>query len=61
MWSFIVDNISTIVVLAILIVIVVAIIRKMIRDKKNNKCSCGGNCSGCGSASICHSLDNYKK
>ena len=35
---------------AVLVLIVGLIIRKMIKDKKNHKSGCDGNCSNCG----CH-------
>lgn len=42
---------GTIVVGAILVIVVGLIIRKMYKDKKNGKGSCGGNCGKCGG---CH-------
>ena len=39
--------ISTAVVSLILIVIAALIIRQLIKDKKNGKHSCGGNCGCC--------------
>lgn len=47
-------NIGTIIVLAVLAVIVAGIIYKMVKDKKNNKSSCGCNCSGCSMSGSCH-------
>lgn len=49
MISFLVANLSTIVIAAILVIAVGLIIRKMIRDKKAGKTcgSCGGSCSCC--------------
>ncbi len=38
---------GTVVVSVVLILIVGAIIRTMIKDKKNGKSSCGGDCSHC--------------
>lgn len=57
MITFLMENMGTIVVLAILIVIVGAIAAKMIRDKKNGVHSCGCGCDGCGAcgaAGNCH-------
>ena len=45
--------ISTTVVLAILVGVVAMIIRKMIKDKKAGKSSCGCDCSTCGGACNC--------
>ncbi|MED9904567.1 MAG: FeoB-associated Cys-rich membrane protein [Lachnospiraceae bacterium] len=39
---------GTVIVLAILIGIVVFVVGRMIRDKKNGKPHCGGDCSRCG-------------
>jgi hypothetical protein len=49
----------TIIICAILAVIVGAIVRKMIKDKRANKGSCSCGCSGCPSASICHSSNRH--
>ena len=45
-------NLSTIIIT--LVVIVGLILRSMVRDKKNGKSSCGGNCGSCGGCSACH-------
>ena len=47
-------NLSTILITLVLIVIVGLVIRSMVRDKKNGKTSCGGNCGGCSGCSACH-------
>lgn len=39
---------GTVVVGIVLLVIVALIVRSMIRDKKNGKLTCGGDCSKCG-------------
>lgn len=44
---------GSIVVLVIILAIVAAVVAKMIRDKKNGKSSCGGDCSSCGGACGC--------
>ena len=41
-------NLSTLIVLFIVIGIVSLSLRTMINDKKNGKSSCGGDCGGCG-------------
>ena len=48
------SNLSTIDITLVLIVIVGLILRSMVRDKKNGKSSCGGNCGGCSGCSACH-------
>jgi hypothetical protein len=49
-------NLSTVAVLAVVVLIVALIIRSIVKDKKNGKSLCGGNCQHCGGAcSSCHS------
>ena len=43
---------GNVIVCAVLAVIVTAIIFKMVKDKKNGKLSCGGNCAGCAGCSV---------
>lgn len=38
---------GTYIVAGVLVIIVVLIIWKLIRDRKNGKTSCGGDCSNC--------------
>ncbi len=56
-------NLSTLIVLFIVIGIVSLSLRTMINDKKNGKSSCGGDCGGCGNP-LCHSsktiIEDYK-
>ena len=54
MLQWISANIGTIVVGLILLAVVVLIVRTMIRDKKQGKSSCGGNCAGCAGCGSCH-------
>ena len=54
MLNWITDNLSTIIVSLVLILIVAAIIRKLVRDKKKGKSSCGCNCAHCAMAGSCH-------
>ena len=54
-------NLSTFIILIVLIGIVTLSIRSMIKDKKIGKSSCGGNCGACGACSHGISLcDNSK-
>lgn len=52
MIAFLKANYLTIIVLAFIVLCVVLIIRKMIKDKKSGKCSCGCDCSTCGGCSL---------
>ncbi len=54
MLDWITENLSTIVVSLILVLVVAAIIRKLVRDKKKGKSSCGCNCAHCAMAESCH-------
>jgi branched-subunit amino acid permease len=52
--GFIIENLGTIITAAVLVVIVALVIRKMVKDKKQGKSSCGCNCASCPSACACH-------
>ena len=54
MLSTITDNIGTIIVGAVLAIIVILIIRKLYKDKKAGKSSCGCGCENCPSKGACH-------
>ena len=47
-------NIGTILISLVLLAVVGLIIRSMIRQKKQGKSSCGGNCAGCAACGACH-------
>ncbi len=47
MFAWIVDNLATVGVCAVLVAVMAAIIVKLIKDKKAGKSSCGGNCAAC--------------
>ena len=70
--TWLMNNLSTIIVCIVLIAVVVLIINKMIKDKKKGKSSCGCGCSNCAMAGKCaviffiktikysvNSIDNY--
>lgn len=62
MLDFLVQNLGTILVGAVVLAVVVSVLWKMVRDKKQGKSSCGcgcGGCSGCGGA--CHGTELKKK
>lgn len=54
MLQWISENIGTIAVGLVLLAVVVLIVRIMMRDKKQGKSSCGGNCASCGGCCACH-------
>ena len=53
--TWLMNNLSTIIVCIVLIAVVVLIINKMMKDKKKGKSSCGCGCSNCAMA-----LKNYE-
>lgn len=54
MMNWLSANLASLVVGFVVAAIVSLIIVKMIRDKKQNKSTCGCSCSGCPGASYCH-------
>ena len=54
MLAWIAENIGTILITAALALIVALITRKLIKDKKKGKSSCGCNCAHCAMAGACH-------
>lgn len=54
MLAWIAENIGTILISAVLLLIVVLIIRKLVKDKKKGKSSCGCNCAHCAMSGSCH-------
>jgi hypothetical protein len=54
MIAFIVENLATILVGAVVLAVIVLIILKMRRDKKRGAGSCGCSCEGCSSSVSCH-------
>ncbi len=54
MINWMTNNWSSLLVGLSVTAIVAAVIFKMIRDKRNNKSTCGCSCSGCPGASYCH-------
>ena len=52
MFAWIAQNLGTILVSAVLLVIVIAIVRYLIRQKKQGKSSCGAGCAHCANAGL---------
>ena len=61
MLEWLTANIATIVICACLLAVVVLIIRKMIKDKKQGKSSCGCSCGSCPMSGSCHSKNTESK
>lgn len=56
-----VSGLSTLAVGLIVAGIVFLAVRSIIRDKKNGKSLCGGNCGGCSCSGMCHPPRDGKK
>ena len=56
MLTWILANLGTIVITAVLIVIVACILHKIIKDKKHGRSSCGGNCAHCNMCKACREV-----
>ncbi len=54
MFTWITENLATILISAVLLLVVVLIIRKLVKDKKKGKSSCGCNCAHCAMSGSCH-------
>ena len=54
------ENLGTILITLVLIAMVAGIIHTLIKDKKQGKSSCGGNCSHCAMGCSCHPAGNSK-
>ncbi len=55
MLAWLMENMATIIISAVLILVVAAIIAGMVRGKRNGKSSCGCGCAGCAMNGACHS------
>ncbi|MDO4804560.1 MAG: FeoB-associated Cys-rich membrane protein [Lachnospiraceae bacterium] len=53
MLAWITGNLGTILITLLLLLIVTGIIRSMIKDKKQGKLTCGGNCAHCRMCASC--------
>lgn len=54
MFSFIVQNIATIIVLAILVAAVTIVMVVIVNNRKKGKSPCGGECAGCPISASCN-------
>ena len=60
MFAWIVQNLATIVVCAVLLLVTVLIVAKLVRDRKQGKGSCGANCAGCAHCAL-REMCEYRK
>lgn len=56
MMEWLLANIGTILITLILILTVAAVVRSLVRDKKQGKSLCGGNCAHCKMCAACHKV-----
>ena len=61
MLTWLTYNLGTIMVTVLLVLIVAMIIRSMIKDKKQGKTTCGGNCGACAMCEYCHKKPTVSK
>lgn len=54
MLTWIMDNMATLIISAVLIIMVAAVVASMVRSKRKGKSSCGCGCSGCAMNDACH-------
>lgn len=55
MFDWLAGNIGTIFAVLVIALAVFLIIRKLVKDKKQGKSTCGGNCAHCAMHGSCHS------
>ncbi len=54
MLAWLMENMATIIISAVLVLVVATVIVGMIRGKKKGKSSCGCGCAGCAMNGACH-------
>ncbi len=54
MFTWIMENMATIIISAVLLLVVAAVIASMVRGKRKGKSSCGCGCAGCAMNGACH-------
>lgn len=54
MLTWLMENMATIIISAVLVLVAVAILVSMIRGKRKGKASCGCGCAGCAMNGACH-------
>lgn len=54
MFTWIMENMATILIGGILILVTGAVVIHMVRSRRNGKSSCGCGCSGCAMNGSCH-------
>ena len=57
--GWITENIGTIVIALALAALVVCVVRSLVRDRRQGKSSCGGNCGHCPMGGACRGGGNH--
>lgn len=55
MFTWVLNNISTIIICAVLAAVVIMIVMSMVKNKKQGNSSCGCGCKNCAMQNSCHS------
>ena len=61
MFSWLADNLATVLISLVLLVIVFFIVRYLLNNRKSGKSSCGGGCAHCAYNGSCHPNCHSKK
>ena len=54
MFTWMMENMATIIISAVLMIMVAAVVVSMARNKRKGKSSCGCGCAGCAMNDACH-------
>lgn len=54
MLTWLMENMATIIISAVLMIVVAVVIAGMVRSRKKGKSSCGCGCAGCAMNGACH-------
>ncbi len=54
MLTWLMENMATIIVSAVLVIVVAVVIVSMVRGKRKGRSSCGCGCAGCTMNGVCH-------
>lgn len=61
MITWIADNAATIIVIAVILLLIGGAVLSLVKDKKNKKSCCTGNCATCGMGCSCGDLRSKSK
>ncbi len=54
MLAWLMENMATIIISAVLVLLVATVIASMVHSKRKGKSSCGCGCAGCAMSGVCH-------